>query len=149
MTVAAIAAPKTRARTSNNPRRLEGLDGRSSHGRRRRDVIDGLVAALGGPDRVTDPMMSDIARAADLTLIAERARADALRGGIEINVGDLVRLEGAADRAVRRLNLPSDQKHTGGPNLLAEYLATSNFQLPDAGDDAEHDALEPESTPTP
>jgi len=51
MTTAVAAAPKTRARASNNPRRLEGLDGRSAHGRRRRDVIDGFVTALGGPDR--------------------------------------------------------------------------------------------------
>jgi hypothetical protein len=146
MTIAAvIAAPKTRARASNNPRRLEGVDGRSSHGRRRRDVIDGLVAALGGPDCVTDPVMSDIVRAADLTLIAERTRADALRGGAEVSVSDLIRLEGAADRAVRRLNLPSDQKHPTGQNVLAEYLATSNFQVPDDAADDDEPALEPES----
>jgi hypothetical protein len=125
MTTAAIAGSKARSRISNNPRRLEGIDGRSTHGRRRRDVIDGFVAALGGPDRVTDPMMSDIVRASDLTLIAERARADALRGGTEVSVSDLIRLEGARDRAVRRLNLPSDGKGRAGPDALAEYLATN------------------------
>ena len=123
MTTAAIAASKTRARASNNPRRLEGLDGRSAHGRRRRDVIDGLITALGGPDRVTDPVMSDVVRAADLTLLAERARADALRGGTEVSVSDLIRLEGARDRAVRRLNLPSDGKTLAGPSLEDIFAA--------------------------
>lgn len=122
----AAAAPKTRARASNNPRRLEGLDGRSAHGRRRRDVIDGFVAALGGPDRVTDPMMSDVVRAADLTLLAERARADALRGGAEINVGDLVRLEGARDRAVRRLNLASNGQHPSAVPTVDELFAVAD-----------------------
>jgi hypothetical protein len=51
-------------------------------------------------------MMTDIVRAADLALIAERARADALRGG---SVSDIVRLEGAADRAVRRLGIKADK----------------------------------------
>ena len=45
--------------------------------------------------------MNDIIRAADLVVIAERARAAALRGD-DLDLGDLTRLEGAADRAVRR-----------------------------------------------
>jgi hypothetical protein len=129
MTIAAIAAPRTRARASNNPRRLEGLDGRSAQGRRRRDVIDGFVAALGGPDCVNDAMMSDLARAADLTILAARARENHLLGGTQISVSHLIRLEGAADRAVRRLNLPSD-----GTSLSAPTLADI-FSVPD--DDAD------------
>lgn len=48
--------------------------------------------------------MNDIVRAADLVVIAERARAAALRGD-DLDLGALTRLEGAADRAVRRLGI--------------------------------------------
>jgi hypothetical protein len=57
--------------------------------------------ALGGPDKVSAATMNDIVRAVDLVVTAERARADALRGK-DVDLGDLTRLEGAADRAVRR-----------------------------------------------
>jgi hypothetical protein len=78
--------------------------------------------------------MTDIARAADLILIAERARADALRGN-PVDLGDLTRLEGAADRAVRRLGIkPGAAKPAPS---LAEYLANRAQAAADAPERAE------------
>jgi hypothetical protein len=49
--------------------------------------------------------MEDVHRCVDLVMLALDTRAKALRGD-KVAITDLVRLEGAADRAVRRLNLP-------------------------------------------
>lgn len=59
--------------------------------------------------------------AVDLVLIAEQRRADALRG-VEIDMGDLVRLEGAADRAVRRLGIKPSAAQPAS-QTLADYIA--------------------------
>lgn len=101
---AAMVSLTNRSRTTNQPHRVAGVDGRTSEGRRRRDLIDTYVAATGGPDQVSPAMMNDVARAVDLVLIAERTRAEALRGGA-IDLSALTRIEGAADRAVRRLGI--------------------------------------------
>jgi hypothetical protein len=71
---------KGRSKATNQPTRLAGVDGRSSHSRRRRDLILTYTDALGGVDKVSAATMNDIVRAVDLVVIAERARADALRG---------------------------------------------------------------------
>jgi hypothetical protein len=112
---------KGRSKVTNQPTRLAGIDGRSSHGRRRRDLILTYADALGGADKVSAAAMNDIVRAVDLVVIAERARAAALRGEI-VDLGDLTRLEGAADRAVRRLGIKPGGNEPA-PNL-AEYLAS-------------------------
>jgi hypothetical protein len=100
----ATGASKGKSAITNRPTRLDGVDGRSAEGRRRRDLIEGYVAALGGPEKVTAAAMLDVKRAAELVQIAERKRADALRGA-DIDLGQLIRLEGAVDRAVRRLGI--------------------------------------------
>ena len=72
---------------------------------RRRELIDGYVAALGGADRVNAIQMVEIERVVDMSLLAEAMRARALRGEA-IDIGELVRLEGAVSRVIRSLNLP-------------------------------------------
>jgi hypothetical protein len=71
---------------------------------RRRELTDGYIAALGGAGRVNAIQMEDIHRAVDLVVLAGEMRAAVRQGTAKIS--DLTRLEGAADRAVRRLNLP-------------------------------------------
>ncbi len=51
--------------------------------------------ALGGADKVSAATVNDIVRAVDLVIIAEQARAKALRGDKGVDLGDLTRLEGA------------------------------------------------------
>lgn len=74
--------------------------------RRRKDLVASFVQALGGPARVTPLQLVEIERAASLTLLAQEMRSRALRGEA-IEITDLTRLEGTADRAVRRLNIPA------------------------------------------
>jgi hypothetical protein len=91
-----------RARSTNDPRWLRGIDGRTEIARRRRDLIEALVAALGG--KPSDVAMLDVRRAAELTAIAEEARRQALQGAA-VDLAALARIEGTADRAVRRLGI--------------------------------------------
>jgi hypothetical protein len=73
-------------------------------GRLRKQMIADFVAKAGGNDRRVSPIvMQNITRAVDLMMLASTARADLAAGKTTIN--DVVKLEGAADRAVRRLNL--------------------------------------------
>ncbi|WP_319798235.1 hypothetical protein [Nitrobacter sp.] len=80
---------------------LAGADGRSRRARRRRDLIVGLVAELGGT--VSDGAMVGVIRAVDLLVICETKRAAAIRGE-PVDLGALAKLENSADRAMRRLN---------------------------------------------
>jgi hypothetical protein len=74
--------------------------------RRRRDIVNMLIAALGGPDAVTDLTLVTVRKAAELTVAAEAARAAVLNGGsCAADLDMLVKLEGEARRAVRALGL--------------------------------------------
>jgi hypothetical protein len=125
MSMSPAALSRGRSRISNQPTKLAGVDNRSTHGRRRRDLIRGYVAAMGGPDKVSPATMNDVTRAADLVALAEKMRGDALRGDA-FDLSDLIRLEGAADRAVRRLAIKPGQKPAGP--TLQEYMAAKAAQ---------------------
>jgi hypothetical protein len=71
---------------------------------RRKELVDGYVQALGGIARVSAIQLEDIHRCVDLVLMAREMRAAVRQGAAKVS--DLTRLEGAADRAVRRLCLP-------------------------------------------
>ena len=71
--------------------------------RLRKEMVADFVAALGGPGRVSPIQSQDVERCVDLILLARTARADLAAGRTTIN--DAVKLENAADRATRRLNL--------------------------------------------
>jgi hypothetical protein len=101
-------------------------------GRHRQQMIADFVAALGGPNRVTALQMVEIERAASLTLLAQDMRAKALRGEA-IDIGDMIRLEGAVSRVIRSLNLPAPGSAAPVPTL-AEYLAQCTTDEPEAGD---------------
>jgi hypothetical protein len=79
---------------------------------RKPQLMDAYVAALGEGVRANPIIMLDVERAADLVLMAAEMRV-AVRLGTA-KVADLGRLEGHADRAVRRLNLP-------GPSKVSRY----------------------------
>jgi hypothetical protein len=106
------------SKSTNDPRFVHGVDGRSKLMRRRRDLIALFVAELGGD--VSAAGMLEVIRAADATAIAENYRARALRGEA-IVLDDLVRLENAAARAVKALG-NKRQPRDGGPTL-AEIIA--------------------------
>jgi hypothetical protein len=107
-----------RAKITNNPRRLP-VSGRTALGRRIHDLADGFADVLGGWSALGDVLAANVMRAAQLTALAEQKRAEALRDG---NVDPLavVRLEGAANRAVRALHL--DRKRDPAEQTLDQYL---------------------------
>jgi hypothetical protein len=94
-----------RSKITNNRHRIPGLDGRTATGRRCWDLVNAYVAALGGWSVVNDLVLMDIRRAAQLTTIAEEARTRALQTTGVVDLAALTRVEGAADRAVRRLGI--------------------------------------------
>jgi hypothetical protein len=113
-------ARRARAAVTNDPLRMRGLDARSRVGRRRQDLIAQYTMALGGSDKITEGQLADIVRAAELVALAEEARFIALtKGGADLSA--LSRLEGCADRAVRRLRI--GQKREPAQLTLVEHLA--------------------------
>jgi hypothetical protein len=91
--------------------------------RQRKEMIADFVAALGGVDRVSPIVMTDIERAVDMTMLALDMRRRALRGD-KVAITDLTRLEGAADRAVRRLRLPATRAIPHRPESLPPPMLT-------------------------
>jgi hypothetical protein len=77
---------------------------RSALGKRLRDLADAFAERFGGWDALSVPVAADVRRAAELVALSEQARADALRNGLA-DPSQLIKLEGIADRAVRRLGL--------------------------------------------
>jgi hypothetical protein len=96
------------------PRHQRPVDGRSSLGRRIRKLANDFASQLGGWPALNDTLAGNVRRAAELTALAEKARASALRNGDVDPIG-LVRLEGAASRAVRALQL--DRARPSVPQL--------------------------------
>jgi hypothetical protein len=128
MAAAQSTASNNRARTTNDPRFLRGHSGTSPAGRRRRDLVQAFVEALGGPSVVNAVQLTDIRRAAELTALAEETRGKALSEGAgAVDLASLVRLEGAASRAVRALGIKAGS-NAPKPMSLADYIAAKQAE---------------------
>jgi hypothetical protein len=93
-------APVVARRPDRERRRY---DGRSALACRIRVLVKEYTAAIGAV--ASNPMMAGaIRRAAELQALAEEARAFAVRNGAFDPIA-LARIEGVADRAVRKLHL--------------------------------------------
>jgi len=118
---AAKASTTNRAKITNDARYLAGHSGRTPAGRRRRDLVNAFIEALGGPDKVTSVQLTDIRRAAELTALAEETRGRALCEGIAaVDLQGLIRLEGAASRAVRAMGIKTGRGREA--SALAQIL---------------------------
>jgi len=91
---------------------LNDLDGRTSAARRAHALAAALTEELGG--NPTTSQGAAIERAATLVALAEDVRSRRLAGDQSISLEDLVRVDAAADRAVRRLGI---KPRTGPPQL--------------------------------
>ncbi len=83
---------------------------------------------------MTPLLLVNVQRAAELATIAEAARAEAVRQAT-FDPDNLVKLEGAADRALRRLKLPAMM-----PNAepsLTDYLASLGDSMSSSPSDSE------------
>ena len=85
-----------------------------------RTLTAGFLAQLGAA--ADDPIVRlQVARAAELTMLAETARAKAIRGEA-VDLDRLIRLESTCTRAVRALHLPAARRESNQP-ILQTYLA--------------------------
>jgi hypothetical protein len=107
-----------------SPSRGGVLDGRTTLARRRRELIAVYTAALGGAAALSEGQAIDIRKAAELTALAEQARARAMREGFAdaSELSAMVRLESTAARAVRALNIKPGAGEPKPPSI-AEYAA--------------------------
>jgi len=100
---------------------LSQLDGRTRAARRAREIVSQLSAELGG--KLSPIQNAAVERAAALLALAEDARTRRLAGDEAVGLNDLVRIDGSADRALRRLRSitanPSPSSMT-----LRDYLRT-------------------------
>jgi hypothetical protein len=134
--------PRQRARRTNDP--FASLEMNTARGRRVGDLVRAYLNALGRPTDVE--RQAAVIQAAELQVLAEEARSAALKSGTA-DLDQVVRVQGAADRAVRRLGL----KPTAAPptmtlreRLIAEAEAMADAEPADADlDEATHN--EPEA----
>jgi hypothetical protein len=121
-TAAAAVTPSSkkrngRARVSNDPAFLpKETPSLFAQGRRRRDLVEGFLSALGGPEAVSPVVAMQVRRAAELVTAAEMVRADMLNGQ-PTDMLALVRLEGTASRAVRGLGIRLEKPRGGDGGL--------------------------------
>ena len=125
-----------RARRTNDP--FANIETNTARGRRDADLVRAYLKALGNPASIEH--QAAIIAAAELQVLAEEARTTALRDSGRADLDQVIRLQGAADRAIRRLGL-ADQKRRPvvvGPSLV-EYLAASATTAAEAAEDETDD----------
>ena len=122
--VTATRPRNLRCRTTNDLLAIEGIDRRSTGGRRYQDLIDSFAGALGGEAALTETQQIAVRRAAELTMLAERARNKALCG--EPVDPLLCRLEGMTARAVRALGINNNNSEPKRRRSLLATLAESS-----------------------
>jgi hypothetical protein len=96
-------ARNQRSRITNLPHKPV-IAATSTYGKRLRDVMEFYASALGGWAGLSDIAAASVRKAAELTVLAEQARHEALRNGCS-DPDQLIRLENLAARAVRRLGI--------------------------------------------
>jgi len=111
------ALPEPLTKRPSRKRRMltvQHLDGRYRGAKRAKRIARELIAALG--PSITPIQKQAAERAAMFCAIAEDLAARRLRGEA-VSLDEVIRLEGAARRAVERLGLPSERKPSNGAPL--------------------------------
>jgi hypothetical protein len=116
--MAAEPVKQLRAARTNDP--LARLERYTARGRRIADLVRAYLAALGHPAEIE--RQAAVIAAAELQVLAEEARTAALRQGLAADLDQVVRVQGAADRALRRLGIKAGAA-VAAPPTPAEYLA--------------------------
>jgi len=161
---APAAAPNNKSAMTNDPLKLEDVDGRSKVGRRLRDLtasLTALVAVDGKP--LDDVVAASIKLAAAGTLRGEQIAAAIGRGEV-VKDEDLVRIQNAANRTMRELrdlkaarSAAADAGMSPLDRIAAEIAARREqpVEIEDEDDDADFepvpgfdDVPEPDCTPS-
>lgn len=98
---------------------------RTGLGKRIRRFAQNLALRLGGWSALSELQVAAVRRAAELAILAQDARRRALTDDPSVTLDDLVRLDAAADRALRRLSMPIGEKPRAVPlreRLMAELV---------------------------
>jgi hypothetical protein len=95
---------RIRSAASNDPKYIPKKPNPRAQDRRRRDLVEAFVIALGGEQVCSDLTLVAVRRAAELQAMCEMARANMLNGQ-PVDMLALVRLEGVAARAIRQLGI--------------------------------------------
>jgi hypothetical protein len=118
-----LPAPN-RARVTNSPHKLRGIDGRSSQARRFRDLVAALTADAGGE---LDTGQAAQVRQAAMFLSQIEAMQESMTRSEAIDVELLVRLQNASARALKALpRAPAKAAPKG--TALKTYLAAKAAQ---------------------
>jgi hypothetical protein len=97
----------------DRPQNFNDLDGRLRVVKRAKAIERSLIAAF--PSKPAPHEMLLIRAAAEVTSIAEQARATYIAGGA-VSLDDVVRTGGAMARAIKALQLPSSEDQASGKN---------------------------------
>jgi hypothetical protein len=119
---------KGRARSTNKPQ-YAIIPGHSRRARRVRDIANALAERLGGWESISPEIAYDVRRAAELCVISEEARAAALQSGGSFDLRGLSHVEGAADRAIKRLRLDLRQPGQRGRPSIASMRGSALNEL--------------------
>jgi hypothetical protein len=128
---------------------LATIETNTARGRRVADLVRAYLMALGNPANIE--RQAAVIQAAELTVLAEEVRAAALRSGTGDLVDQVVRVQGAADRAIRRLHIEATEAPQPSIRdvLAAEHevrLAREEAETADDADEAaDADPGEPEA----
>jgi hypothetical protein len=113
------ALPRThRSARSNNP--FAGINRRTAGGRRIADLVRQYLDALGNPQDIG--VQAQVIAAAEMAVIAEAVRTRALLEPASADLDAIVRMQRAADQAMRRLGIKATA--AAKTPTLAEYLAS-------------------------
>ena len=106
-----------RSRTTNDVSFLpKQPPGPFAQARRRRDLVEVFLSALGGEQACSELTLVAVRRCAELQAMCERARASMLNG-VPTDMLALVRLEGVAARAIRGLGIKLEKPRSGDGGL--------------------------------
>jgi hypothetical protein len=127
---------RIRSAASNDPKYIPKKPNPRAQDRRRRDLVEAFVNALGGKQVCSDLTLVAVRRAAELQAMCEMERANMLNGK-PTDMLALVRLEGVASRAVRALGLKTEP-----PPAKARGLEIARQRWAEAEKKAETEARE-------
>jgi hypothetical protein len=102
-----------RAKRTNDP--LADINLTTARGRRLADLVRAYLRALGNPVEIE--RQAAVIAAAELQVLAEEARTAALKDAGHADLDRVVRMQGAADRAVFRLGIKARADKAAAPSL--------------------------------
>jgi AcrR family transcriptional regulator len=129
---------RQRARRTNNP--LASIETNTARGRRVADLVRAYLRALGNPADIE--RQAAVIAAAELQVLAEATRATALKAGALIDLDQVIRVQGAADRAIRRLGIEPGVDRRA-KDAAWDVIRQSYSLNPSADDDSEMPTSEP------